>query len=181
MVMAWATKTTLVEDIITDHRTTKIKRFFIMDHSSGCRIISESHGAKEPWVYVTWHWCSWRGYLVTLLAVISLQSPGTRDPVNDTSAQMHSLNLQWCNYFYLNILYVTGQLCKILVPTFLDMFILNMCTAVFYFLVAQMVKSPSASQDTWVLSLSPEDPLGEKNGNPLLYSYLEKSRDRGAW
>ena len=64
---------------------------------------------------------------------------------------------------------------------FLDMFILNMCTAVFYFLVAQMVKSPSASQDTWVLSLSPEDPLGEKNGNPLLYSYLEKSRDRGAW
>ena len=119
MVMAWATKTTLVEDIIMDHRTTKTKRFFIMDHSSGCRIISGSHGAKEPWVYVTWHWCSWRGYLVTLLAVISLQSPGTRDPVNDTSAQMHSLNLQWCNYFYLNILYVTGQFCKILAPTIL--------------------------------------------------------------
>ena len=52
-----------------------------------------------------WRWC--------------LQSPGTKDPVNDTSAQMHSLNLQWCNYFYLNILYVTGQFCKILAPTIL--------------------------------------------------------------
>ena len=34
-------------------------------------------------------------------------------------------------------------------------------------------------QVTWVLSLSQED--GEGNGNPLQYSYLENSMDRGAW
>ena len=34
-------------------------------------------------------------------------------------------------------------------------------------------------QETWVQSLGQEDPLG--NDNPLQYSYLENSVDRGAW
>ena len=36
-------------------------------------------------------------------------------------------------------------------------------------------------QETLVQSLGWEDPLGEGNGNPLQYSCLENSIDRGAW
>ena len=59
-------------------------------------------------------------------------------------------------------------------------------------LVAQMVKNLPAMQDTWVQSLAQEDALEkgmathsnilrEGNGNPLRYSYLKRSMDRGAW
>ena len=44
-------------------------------------------------------------------------------------------------------------------------------------LVAQTVKSPHAVQKTWVQSLGWEG----GNGNPLQYSCLENSMDRGAW
>ena len=37
------------------------------------------------------------------------------------------------------------------------------------------------AQETQVLSLGQEDPLWEKNGNPLQYSCLKNSMDRGAW
>ena len=47
--------------------------------------------------------------------------------------------------------------------------------------LAQMVKSLPAMQETWIRSLSQEDPLGERNGNPLQYSCLENPMDRGAW
>ena len=47
--------------------------------------------------------------------------------------------------------------------------------------MAQLVKNLSAMQETWVQSLrlgrSPE----EGNSNPLQYSCLENSMDRGAW
>ena len=46
-------------------------------------------------------------------------------------------------------------------------------------LVAQMAKSLVVMQETWVQSLGPEDPR-EGNGNPLQYSCLENSVDRGA-
>ena len=36
-------------------------------------------------------------------------------------------------------------------------------------------------QETGILSLGWEDPLGEGNGNPLQYSCLENSMVRGAW
>ena len=36
-------------------------------------------------------------------------------------------------------------------------------------------------QETWVQSLSWEDPLGGGNNNPLQYSCLENPMDRGAW
>ena len=45
-------------------------------------------------------------------------------------------------------------------------------------LVAQMVKKkkkPPAMQEGW------EDPLAGGHGNPLQYSCLENSMDRGAW
>ena len=66
-------------------------------------------------------------------------------------------------------------------------------------LEAQTVENPSVMQETWVQSLGQEDPdnagnlrdlglipgsgrsPGEGNGNPLLYSCLENSMDRGAW
>ena len=48
-------------------------------------------------------------------------------------------------------------------------------------LVVQMVKSMPAVQKTQVSSLCREDPPGEGNGNPLQYSCLENSMDRGAW
>ena len=36
-------------------------------------------------------------------------------------------------------------------------------------------------QETWVQSLVQEDRLEEETGNPLQYSCLENSMDRGAW
>ena len=36
-------------------------------------------------------------------------------------------------------------------------------------------------QEMWVQSLGQKDPLKEENGNPLQYSCLENSMDRGAW
>ena len=35
-------------------------------------------------------------------------------------------------------------------------------------------------QETWVQTLGQEDPWGVGNGNPLQYSCLENSMDRGA-
>ena len=43
-------------------------------------------------------------------------------------------------------------------------------------LVAQMVKNPPAKWETQVRKIP-----GEKNGNPLQYSCLENSMDRGDW
>ena len=48
-------------------------------------------------------------------------------------------------------------------------------------LVAQRLKSLLAMRETWVRSLGWERSLGEGNGNPLQYSCLENSMDRGAW
>ena len=47
-------------------------------------------------------------------------------------------------------------------------------------LVAQMVKSLPAMQETWIRSLSREDSPGEGNGNPLQYPCLENPMDGGA-
>ena len=47
--------------------------------------------------------------------------------------------------------------------------------------VALVVKNPPAKQGTRLLSLSQEDSPGEGNGNPLQYSCLEDSMDRGTW
>ena len=44
-----------------------------------------------------------------------------------------------------------------------------------------MVKNQPAMLETQVQSLSWKDPLGESNGNPIQYSCLENSIDRGAW
>ena len=48
-------------------------------------------------------------------------------------------------------------------------------------LVAQMVKNLPTVRETQVQSLGQEDPLREGNSNPLQYSCLENSMDRGAW
>ena len=45
------------------------------------------------------------------------------------------------------------------------------------FLVAQLVKNPPATQETWVRSLGWEEPPGEGKGYPLWYSGLENSMD----
>jgi len=50
--------------------------------------------------------------------------------------------------------------------------------------MAQQVKNPPAMQETQeiqVRSLGQEDSLEKENGNPLQYSCLENSMDRGAW
>ena len=44
-----------------------------------------------------------------------------------------------------------------------------------------MVKNLPAVQVTWISSLGGEDSPGEGNGNPLQYSGLENSMDKGAW
>ena len=48
-------------------------------------------------------------------------------------------------------------------------------------LVAQMVNCLPAMRETWVRSMGQEDSPGEGKGNPLQYSCLENSMDRGAW
>ena len=48
-------------------------------------------------------------------------------------------------------------------------------------LVAQTVKNLPAMWETWVRPLGQEDPLQKQNGNPLWYSCLENSTNRGAW
>ena len=48
-------------------------------------------------------------------------------------------------------------------------------------ILAQMVKNLPAIEETQVQSLGWKGPLGEGNGNSLLYSCLENSMDRGAW
>ena len=47
--------------------------------------------------------------------------------------------------------------------------------------MAQMVKNLPAMQEIPVQSLGQEDSLGEGKGNPLQYSCLENSMNRGAW
>ena len=47
-------------------------------------------------------------------------------------------------------------------------------------LMAQTVKNLSSVKETWVQSLSLEDPL-EKEGYPLEYSCLENPMDQGSW
>ena len=47
--------------------------------------------------------------------------------------------------------------------------------------MAQTVENLPAMQEAWVQSLGWEDSPGEGNGNPLQYSCLENSMDRGAW
>ena len=42
-------------------------------------------------------------------------------------------------------------------------------------------KSTVPMQETQVRSLGGDDSPGEGNGNPLQYSYLQSSMDRGAW
>ena len=46
-------------------------------------------------------------------------------------------------------------------------------------LVTQLVKNPPAKKETWVRSLGREDTQEKGNGNPLQYSCLENSMDRG--
>ena len=48
-------------------------------------------------------------------------------------------------------------------------------------MLAQMVKTLPAMQETQVPSLGWEDSPGEGNGNPRQYSCLENPMDRGAW
>ena len=48
-------------------------------------------------------------------------------------------------------------------------------------LPAQKVKNLPTMQETRVLSLGQEDPLGERNGTQLQYSCLENPMNRGAW
>ena len=48
-------------------------------------------------------------------------------------------------------------------------------------IVAQMVENLPAMQETQVQFLSQEDSPGEGNGNPLQYSCLENSNNRGSW
>ena len=47
--------------------------------------------------------------------------------------------------------------------------------------MTQMVKNLPAMQETQVRSLGGEDSPGEGNDNPVQYSCLENSMDRGAW
>ena len=47
--------------------------------------------------------------------------------------------------------------------------------------MAQTVKNLLAMQETQVQSLGREDSPGEGNENPLQYSCLGKSMDRGTW
>ena len=48
-------------------------------------------------------------------------------------------------------------------------------------LVAQLVKSPPAMQETWVLSLGQEDPLEKEMATHSSTLAMENSMDGGTW
>ena len=54
------------------------------------------------------------------------------------------------------------------------------CSFLWASLAAQMVKSLHAMQETWVQSLGWGDNLEKSMANPLQYSCLDSSMDRGA-
>ena len=56
-----------------------------------------------------------------------------------------------------------------------------MSTATRASLETQLVKNLPAMQETQVQSMGWGDPPGEGNGNPLQYSCLQNSMDRGVW
>ena len=56
------------------------------------------------------------------------------------------------------------------------MFVWKLCAQSGASLMAQMVKNLPAMWETWVLQVS-----NVGNGNPLQYSCLESSMDRGTW
>ena len=47
--------------------------------------------------------------------------------------------------------------------------------------MTQAIKNLSTMRETWIRSLGWEDPLEKGMANPLQYSFLENSMDRGAW
>ena len=47
--------------------------------------------------------------------------------------------------------------------------------------MTQTIKNLSTMRETWIRSLGWEDPLEKGMANPLQYSFLENSMDRGAW
>ena len=47
--------------------------------------------------------------------------------------------------------------------------------------VVKNLLAKQGTQETWDQSLGGEDPPEKENGNPLQYSCLENSMDRGAW
>ena len=47
--------------------------------------------------------------------------------------------------------------------------------------MTQTIKNLSTMLETWIRSLGWEDPLEKGMANPLQYSFLENSMDRGAW
>ena len=47
--------------------------------------------------------------------------------------------------------------------------------------MTQMVKNLLAMRETWIQFPGSGTSSGEGNGNPLQYSFLENSMDRGAW
>ena len=86
--------------------------------------------------------------------------------------------LHCCVSFYCTAKWISYRYTYI--PSFLD-FLPIYGTS----LVAQMVKNLPAMQETWVWDLGSIPGLGRSpgkgNGNPLQYSCLENSMDRGAW
>ena len=63
------------------------------------------------------------------------------------------------------------------------MYLLRNTTKDWASLVAQIKNQPANAGDARDVGLIPElgRSPGEGNGNPLQYSYLENSMDRGAW
>ena len=47
--------------------------------------------------------------------------------------------------------------------------------------MTQTIKNLPTMRETWIRSLDWEDPLEKGMVNPLQYSFLENSMDRGAW
>ena len=58
---------------------------------------------------------------------------------------------------------------------------LNVFMEVESFFGGSVVKNPPARQETWVQSLSQEDPLEKEMATQLQYSCLGDPMDRGAW
>ena len=96
-------------------------------------------------------------------------------PVSDRRSERHSFLKKYIFILFL-CLTVLGLSCSTW-----DLFFSCSMLDLWASQVAQVVENPPVSAEDMGLILELGRSPGEGNGNPLQYSYLENSMDRGAW
>ena len=140
--------------------------------------------ATVPGVTKSWTWLKQLSTVVQCLSCIWLFVT----PWTAACQAPLSFTISWSLLRFMSIEWVMLSnhliLCcpLLLLPSvFPSIKVFSIHTHVWASLVAQTVKNLPAMQETQVWFLSQEDPLEKGIDNPLQYSCLENSMDRGVW